>query len=332
MDRSIIMPPDAAAAARFGTGFGQRSLLTVDTEEEFDWHGPFSPDDHALGHVPRLRKFQQFCEGIGVCPVYLIDWPVATSPVAQDILAGPLAAGRAEIGIQLHPWVNPPFEEEVNPHNSYAGNLPAALEQRKFMLLRDTIEKNFGVTPMIYRAGRYGLGPNSAAMLIEAGVAINSSVRANFDYRGQGGPDYSRHPLTPYWVDGERKLLELPLTTVFFGLLRRQGALLYPALSTVPKLKGLAARLGLLERIALTPEGVSAEEALRGIDMALDDDLPLLVLSFHSPSLVPGNTPYVRSEDDLDQLYDWWRRVYTYLAMRGVRPTTVAEIMAAVEV
>jgi hypothetical protein len=36
--------------------------------------------------------------------------------------------------------------------------------------------------------------------------------------------------------------------------------------------------------------------------------LPVLVFSFHSPSLAPGFTPYVRNEDDLLRFYDWWRR------------------------
>jgi hypothetical protein len=95
----------------------------------------------------------------------------------------------------------------------------------------------------------------------------------------------------------------------------------------MPSMRGVLARMGLLERIPLTPEGVSASEAIRGIDMAIDDCLPLLVFSFHSPSLRPGHTPYVRSEHDLDDLYDWWRRVLAYLELRAVRPTTLREIM-----
>ena len=87
----------------------------------------------------------------------------------------------------------------------------------------------------------------------------------------------------------------------------------------------------MLERIPLTPEGVSVDEAVRGIDIALDDGLPLLVFSFHSPSLRPGHTPYVRNEADLDGLYDWWRRVFAYLELRGVRPGTVREVMDAVQ-
>ncbi|MGB3739190.1 MAG: polysaccharide deacetylase family protein [Pontixanthobacter sp.] len=327
MFRPLTLPPDIASTARFAPGFGQRALLTVDTEEEFDWNAPFTRNRHGLVHIPRLERFQVFCEGLGVSPVYLIDWPIATSPEAVAILSQAMRAGKAEVGVQLHPWVNPPFDEAVTAHNSYAGNLPPALEAAKFRVLRDRIEDAFGTAPLIYRAGRYGLGPNSAHMLREGGIAIDSSVRAHFDYSAGGGPDYGAHPLHPYWADADRALLELPLTTTHWGLLRRQGPWLHPRLLRVPRLGGLAAKMGLLEKIPLTPEDVTVEEALRGIDIALDDGLPLLVLSFHSPSLQPGLGPYVHDEAGLNRFYDWWRRVYTYLDMRDVQPTTVAQIL-----
>ena len=331
MDRPITEPPPAGSAAQFVPGFGIRSLLTVDTEEEFDWSGPFTRSEHGLTHVAHIARFQEFCEELGVSPVYLVDWPIASSRAAVEVIGSAVKAGHAEVGIQLHPWVNPPFEEDLTAFNSYAGNLPPELERAKFLRLRDRIADAFGTQPLIYRAGRYGVGPQSAELLREAGVPIDSSVRANFDYRAGHGPDYSRHPLAPYWVDREQDLLELPLTTVYWGMLRRQGRWVHPLLQKMPRITGLFSRVGLLERIALTPEGVTAEEALCGIDMAIDDGLPLLVLSFHSPSLAPGHTPYVRSGADLDRLYDWFRRVFTYLEMRGVAPTNVAEIMRSVQ-
>ena len=168
-------------------------------------------------------------------------------------------------------------------------------------------------------------------MLSETGIAIDSSVRARYDYSATQGPDYARHPVTPYWTDPDHKLIELPLTTVFWGLLRQQGGHVFPLTTRFPRLGGALSRLGLLERIGLTPEGVSMDEALRAIDIAIDDQLPVLVLSFHSPSLAAGHTPYVRTEADLDALYDWFRGVYAYLDTRGVRPTTVEEIMASVD-
>jgi len=321
--------PAEQARVRLAEGFGPRFLVTVDAEEEFDWSRPLRPTGHTLHSVSRLAKFQQFCENHGVAPVYLVDYPLATSVLAAEILAEPVQAGRAEIGVQLHPWVNPPFEEDVSEFTSYAGNLPAELERAKFVALRDTIEKNFGRAPQIYRAGRYGVGPNTAAMLRANGIAIDSSARARFDYSSHGGPNFRDLPVWPWWVDQPGGLLELPLTTVYWGLLRRHGPWLYPKLWRVPHLRGALARIGLLERIPLTPEGVTTVEVMRGIAMALAEELPVLVFSFHSPSLQPGHTPYVRSEADLDALYEWWRKVFAALAERQVRPTTVAEIMSA---
>ena len=219
--RSILDPPPRSAQAHFDPTFGRRFLLTVDTEEEFDWSKPLAREGHGLDHVHRIEKFQKFCEGEGVVPVYLVDWPIAQSKLACEILREPLRAGKAEIGVQLHPWVSPPFEEEVTPHNSFAGNLPRELEQAKFTQLRDAIEKNFEVAPAIYRAGRYGVGPDSAAILAKGGIAIDTSVRANFDYSPGEGPDFSRHPLEPYWLDDDKRLLELPLTTVYWGMVDR---------------------------------------------------------------------------------------------------------------
>ena len=59
----------------------------------------------------------------------------------------------------------------------------------------------------------------------------------------------------------------------------------------------------------------------------MGDGLPVLVFSFHSPSLVPGHTPYVQSEDDLDALYDWWRAAFARVRALGVAPSSVADMM-----
>jgi len=322
--------PENPEFVRFKPGFGQRFVLTVDTEEEFDWNKPIEREAHTVHTVARLARFQEFCEGQGVVPIYLIDYPIATSPAAQEILRPAISAKKAEVGVQLHPWVNPPHDEEVIERNTFAGNLPRELEREKFRRLRDAIERGFGATPLIYRAGRYGVGPNSAEILSEGGIAIDSSVRTSFDYSAGGGPNFRGFPLRPYWLDRAAGLMEMPLTTVYWGPLRQLGPWLYPQMWRLPRLRGVLARIGLLERIPLTPEGVTTEEAIRGIDIAIDEALPVLVFSFHSPSLAPGYTPYVRNEDDLDRLYDWWRGVFGYLAQRGVANSRVEELIASV--
>lgn len=326
---SMLEVPPSGRNATFAPGFGQRVLLTVDTEEEFDWRAPFRREGYGLSHVTAIPRFQAFCESVGAQPVYLVDWPIVQDPRAAEIIGDAVRRGTADIGVQLHPWVNPPFNEELSIPNSFAGNLPQGLEAAKFTLLRDAIEATFGTAPLIYRAGRYGLGPNTADLLKQAGIRIDTSVRPLFDYSEQGGPDYSNHPLTPYWVDADRSLLELPVTSAYWGPLRRAGPLIHRAQRHTPTFYSGFSRLRLLERIALTPEGVSADEALRGINLSLEAGLPVLVLSFHSPTLAPGHTPYTRDEAGVERLYAWFETVYAHLAARGVRSCTIADIVAA---
>lgn len=326
---SILDRPAPADLVRFPAGTAPRFLVTIDTEEEFDWGAPFRREGHGTASIPAFARFQQFCEGFGVVPIFLMDYPVATAPVTAQVLGPALAAGKTEVGIHLHPWVNPPHEEDVNEFNSYAGNLPEELERQKLHGLRDAIEAKLGTRPLIYRAGRYGVGPSTARILAEAGVVIDTSVRTLFDYGSDGGPCFRRHPRRPYWIGGKGKLLELPVTTVFTGLLRGWGEQLYPRFWRAPRMRGISARLGLLERIPLTPEGTTPAEAARGIDAALAEGLPMLVFSFHSPSLAPGHTPYVRDAQDLEAFYDWWRQVFAHLAARGVEPTSVRELTAS---
>jgi hypothetical protein len=196
--RAAIASPRPRGPCALRGGVWPRFVVTVDTEEEFDWSKPFERTGHGLSHVPRLAKFQQFCEGFGVTPVYLIDYPIASDPGISAALGQAVADGRAEIGVQLHPWVNPPHAEDLTVSNSFAGNLEPALEEAKLVKLRDTISRAFnGTAPLIYRAGRYGVGPHTAAILGQASIAIDTSVRAHFDYSSQGGPDFTGLPAHP---------------------------------------------------------------------------------------------------------------------------------------
>ena len=326
----IAKAPAAPDFVRFAEGVGPRFIVTVDTEEEFDWDAPLRRESQATLTVPALRTFQEFCEGFGVAPIYVVDHPVASAPGTAAALGEAVVAGRAEIGVHLHPWVSPPHEEEVSQRNSFAGNLPSALEYEKLQPLQAVIAGNLAASAPIYRAGRYGVGPSSAAMLVAQGIAIDTSVRPLFDYSAEGGPDFSRHPLRPYWLGEPGGLMEVPLTTVFAGAMRRLGSALHPAAQRLPLLGGVLSHARLLERIPLTPEGVGAAEAIRGIDIALADGRPLLVFSFHSPSLTPGHTPYVRSAADLAAFYDWWRTVFAHLARRAVAPSSARDILSSV--
>jgi hypothetical protein len=328
IDKPISPSPESFELVDLTALNGPRFIITVDTEEEFDWHKPFSREGHGTTHLKAVPRFQSLCSERGIKPCYLIDYPVAEDVFGADLLGGYANTGDAEIGVQLHPWVNPPYDEAVSWHNSYACNLPPALERAKLNVLHAAIVSRLGIRPDAYRAGRYGAGPNTAAILADIGIAIDTSVRSRFDYSAQGGPNYARHPVNPYWIK-RNKLLELPLTTVFAGALRRVGNVVFGHWFESQVARSMMARSNMLERIALTPEGIPLEKALKGIDLALQEGVSIINLSLHSPSLAVGHTPYVRDEHQLEGLYRWLDQVFHHLRASGVRSTTMAEIKAA---
>jgi len=309
--------------------FGTRFTVFVDTEEEFDWTSPLARTGHTLASVAALPGAHRRFAGHGVPLTYMVDYPIATDPRACDILRELLEDGVSAIGTQLHPWVNPPFDEPLTPANSYAGNLPEAVEAAKLDVLTDAIVAAFGRRPNAYRAGRYGIGPATLALLAARGYRLDSSMRARYRYAADSGPDFGRIGNAAFRCGPAATIIELPLTTVFTGRLRGGGAGLYEMLGRVPKGRGLFARLGLVSRVALTPEDMPLADAIEAIAVAVGEGVRVLNFAFHSPSLAPGHTPYVRDAADLARFHGWWHAVLTELDRRGVRPASLDALIAA---
>ena len=62
------------------------------------------------------------------------------------------------------------------------------------------------------------------------------------------------------------------------------------------RLAGMCGRLGLLERLRLSPEGHALGDMIRQTRAALAGGTRLFMLTYHSSSLLPGATDYVRDE------------------------------------
>ncbi len=306
--------PDRKELVRLPRGERPTLLVVVDTEEEFDWFAPFDRTRTSVAHMREIGAFQKICDEHRVRPLYAVDHPIATQAESAGPLREILASGRCEIGAHLHPWVSPPFEEEVNARNSYPGNLPRELERTKLAGLARTIEEHLGVRPRAYKAGRYGFGPNTAATLAELGFEVDLSLLPAFDLSADGGPDHSRVSPEPRWIGPG--LLSLPATAAFVGFARGAAPGLH-RIASVPPLAwvgatGILARLGALERLMLSPEGFLPEHHRRLTRALLDRGIRVFSFTLHSPSIRPGCTPYVRTGRDRDRLLDACRRYFDF--------------------
>jgi hypothetical protein len=289
-------------------------MVVVDTEEEFDWTSPFSRDATTVTAMRHIDRVQRLCDRAGLTPTYVIDYPVATQPLGYETLAGWAREGRCCIGAHLHPWVNPPFDEPLNGPNSFMRNLSPQLQHAKMRELYDAIVANTGAQPRTFKAGRYGIGWAALAAFDGLGLAVDASVNPCMNFASEGGPDFSAFDCKPFWIDRARQLLEVPCTHGFVGWARRRGQWLRGAAESMQRLAmpGILKRLGAVDRVMLSPEGNSLPEMMALTRALLADGVTLFTLTLHSPSVVPGHTPYVRSQADLSTFLTTIERYFEF--------------------
>ena len=322
----MIHDPTTRTPALLPASAPPQLLVVVDTEEEFDW-SRFDRNNTSVEAMRDLHLGQAVCDSHGIVPTYVADYPVVTQSAGQEALRALLREGRATIGAHLHPWVTPPFDEQVNAINSYPGNLPEALEAAKVQALGDAIERHLGERPRVYKAGRYGIGGNSARILEAAGYEVDCSPSPAYDFSADGGPDFARCDAQPYWFGTSRRLLCIPTTGAFVGVAGAMAPALWRAttggLLARLRVPGVLSRLGVLSRIRLSPEGFDFGSLVRVTRFLFARGQRVFSFSYHSSTLRPGCTRYVRNEAErtaflalMNEYFTWFRRDF------GGAPTT----------
>lgn len=282
--------------------------IIVDAEEEFQWNRPVSARNNATASIHHQRRAQDIFSAYGARPTYLVTYPIAADPSATAVLRDYMADGRCEVGAQLHPWVTPPFDTEPSERLSFPGNLPPDVEREKLHRLTGTVAEAFGAQPTVYKAGRYGFGPNTGGLLEREGYVVDTSLIPRTRYSASGGPDFATYDYGPFWFGRRRRLLELPVTRALIGAIAARAPWAYDlsqrAAPRALRLPALLARSRLLERVTLSPEGCDLPALRRLTRSLLARGERILTFSYHSPSLMPGNTPYVRNQHDLAVFLD----------------------------
>jgi hypothetical protein len=280
---------------------GRRSLfVVVDTEEEFDWDAPYSRENVGVTAMRYIDRVQRIFDRFGLKPTYVIDYPVASTPDGYLPLVDIWRDRRCTVGAHVHPWVNPPHDEALGPRNSFLMNLPERLQEAKLRALVDAIGSRFDA-PRVFKAGRYGLSAATVPLLEGAGFEVDTSVCPRHDFSAQHGPSFDSFDSEPFFLTPA--LLEVPCTADYTGWAGplRQGLHRMASAPAMAPLRavGVLSRMRASNRIMLSPEGNTFEEMQRLARALVRRGLRAFTLSFHSPSVVPGHTPYVRTERDL---------------------------------
>ena len=271
-------------------------LILVHAEEEFNWGEPFSRTHRDVSHIKHLLRYQAMFSQFGASVAYALSYPVVENDQSALIVKKLIGeSNNVSIGMHCHPWVNPPYDEQVNNYNSYPGNLTKNQERDKLFHLHRKIENTLGQKPLFYLAGRYGIGQNTYDILSELNITIDFSPLPHYDYSDQDGPDFTYHPTR---ITKENGVTVIPHSSGFTGWMSDGGErprLLNSKLLVKSRMSSIFSVLGGFSRVILSPEGFNLKQMKELTLKLISSKHDIIVLSFHSTSISAGLNPYVTS-------------------------------------
>jgi hypothetical protein len=298
-------------------------ILTVDTE----WDRlPDRDGTIATANLAALPAFHALCSEYGVRPCYLATQEAAESPVFEAFANPVIAREGGEVGTHLHPWTTPPYPDDpltARIRCPFPNEYPDDVFEAKLVHLRNTLEQRFG-PQRTYRAGRWGLAESHVPILARHGYRVDTSITPYTSWTevpGLGphaGPDHTRFGPRPFRWAGSG-MTEIPVTVVLDGPRRWHATYGRGRLG-----RWWAARRGVTPRWARPlPGGWSALD--RVLDLAVDANLPLLVMTMHSNELDPKTNPYFTSRAMVDEMLSRLAVFFRRLEERGIAGTTPSE-------
>lgn len=280
--------------------------VVIHAEEEFDWEQGFYRSNTRVEHGAQLIDTTEAMLKAGAKVTLAMDYPFVVSEDGNKVIQHFKAReGQSiEFAAHLHPWVNPPFDHEANKvpnRESFPGNLDRQSERAKLKLLTETIAEKTGTRPVSYLAGRYGIGANTRAILKELGYRIDLSVSAYSNFSHVEGPNFARFSNKVYQKGG---LTYLPHTCSMVSISRALDNYLNRRPAAIARAQqnnsyGWLSRLLRIKKYRLSPEGFSFAHMKALTQGQLRIGQQEFVLSFHSPSVKLGGTPYVSSKQSL---------------------------------
>jgi len=303
-------------------------VVTVDTEED-NW-GCFLDRSYETANIEMIPYLQSLFEDFDITPTYLITYPVATNDRPVAILKEILQTDKCEIGTHCHPWNTPPLNEKRNERNSMLCNLAFKLQYEKLANLHNKIRDHFGIEPISFRAGRWGYDRQVAINLFRLGYKVDTSICSYKDWSAYHGPDFSKIPPRHYRFsvnnvfreDPQGELLEVPATVGFrqhnFELANRIFNIISRRPFSKMKVLGLVDKLKLLNKIWLSPEVSESTEMIRLTKQLGKKRYEIINLFFHSPSLKPGISPFVKTDRDQKEFFGKIREYLSFIKAAGI--------------
>lgn len=309
--------------------------VTIDTEVDKspDWTNPGTETYRSVLHgIPNLLT--PLFERVGARPTYLLSDEVIGQEECVEVLR---QIPSCELGTHLHGDVVEPHRTLKDVRKQYIREMQCSysreVEGGKLRNLTQHFQKAFRMSPSSFRAGRFGAGPNTIALLEELGYLVDSSVTPGILwYYKEGMADFRSacdQPYFPSYEDitkkGVAKILEIPVSIVPYPHQR-----ILDQLSR--RMNGLLCSLpDMLYCVWISPSNsdiVRMRYAINQIIRKGGENATVVVnLMFHSMEIIPGASPASRTEERARVILERLRRVLEIGKQKGFEFVRLKEIV-----
>ena len=186
----------------------KKLIITIDTEGDDLWSWK-QGDAITTNNTLFLDRFQRLCNKYNFFPVWLTNYEMIQDDRYVEFVKKYALEGKAEIGMHLHAWNNPPmYQLEVAQEGApYLIEYPDDVMEAKIKFLTDLIFERTGIKPVSHRAGRWGTNEKYFELLSKYGYVVDCSVTPHVDWKtslgqteGSCGSDYSSAKDKPYSI------------------------------------------------------------------------------------------------------------------------------------
>lgn len=313
-------------------------IITVDVEADNQWQ---RPSTLSVKNIKFLPRFQELCEKYDFKPTYFVTYEVANDNESVKILKDFQNRG-SEIGAHLHPWSTPPFFNSLEfelLHHRFPSELSSEELKLKIKNLTALLTKNFGQNPSSFRAGRWGINSGVLEVLADNSYLVDASVTPKVSWAKKDGisediygPDFRSASVAPYYpsqenilASGTLPILEVPMTILCTGFFKKEKNPLVKLFSLLEDsfLKKVLNKIFFRQKWLRIFHNSKLQDWRSIYKSAVANNLPVIQFMIHSSELMPGSSPYAKTDEAVDLIYKQLEEMFNFFKTNNLSGKTL---------